>query len=103
VPWPEPTPTRWRGSRIFPKRAAPVRAELARPNADIAERHKDELHALIARTNELESAARIVEQQKAHEIEHANRGVEVPAGEVHELRERKHELEPQMSKGGSCR
>jgi hypothetical protein len=77
--------------------------ELARRNADIAERHKDELHALIARTHELESAARIIEPHKAYEIEHANRGVEVPAEEVHELRERKHELESQMSKGGSCR
>src|ERR1700734_1991147 len=50
--------------------------ELARRTADIAERHKDELHSLITRTKELESAAQIAERQKAHEIQHANRQVE---------------------------
>src|SRR5579872_1197047 len=64
----------------------------------IAQRHRDELHALTARTKELESAARTVEQQKVHEIERANRRVEDSLREVEKLRERNHELETQMSK-----
>jgi hypothetical protein len=51
-------------------------AELAKRTADIAQRHKDELHALTTRTKELEGAARAAEQQKAHEIQHVNRRVE---------------------------
>jgi citrate synthase len=51
-------------------------AELAKRTADISQRHKDELHALTARTKELEAAARDAEQQKAHELQHANRRVE---------------------------
>src|SRR5438046_6165595 len=39
--------------------------ELRKRTADLAERHKDELHALTARTKELEGAARVIEQQKA--------------------------------------
>src|ERR1035441_8017550 len=50
--------------------------ELARRTSDITERHKDELHAL-----------RTAEQQKAHEIDHANRRVEDSLREVGELRE----------------
>jgi len=73
-------------------------SELARRTADIAERHKDELHTLTARTKELESAARINEQQKAHEIQNANRRVEDALRELAELRDRNHELESQMSK-----
>src|ERR1035438_4164239 len=61
--------------------------ELARRTSDITERHKDELHAL-----------RTAEQQKAHEIDHANRRVEDSLREVGELRERNHELEAEMSK-----
>jgi hypothetical protein len=38
--------------------------ELTKRTADIEQRHKDELHALSARTKELETAARIVEQQR---------------------------------------
>jgi hypothetical protein len=73
-------------------------SELARRTADIAERHKDELHTLTARTKELESAARVIEQQQAREIQNANRRVEDSLREVGELRERNHELESQMMK-----
>jgi len=62
-------------------------ALLAKRTAEITERHKDELHDL-----------RAVEQEKAHEIERANRRVEDSLREVGELRERNHELEAQMSK-----
>ena len=61
--------------------------ELARRTADIEQRHKDELHSLKS-----------AEQQKTHEIEHANRRAEDSLREVAELRERNHELEFQMSK-----
>src|ERR1039458_6364863 len=61
--------------------------ELAKRTAEITERHKDELHAL-----------RTAEQQKAREIDHANRRVEDTLREMGELRERNHELEAQMSK-----
>jgi hypothetical protein len=61
--------------------------ELAKRTVDITECHKDELHAL-----------RTAEQEKAHEIERANRRVEDTLREVGELRERNHELESQMSK-----
>jgi hypothetical protein len=40
-------------------------AELAKRTGDIAQRHKEELHALTARTKELEAAARVAEQQRA--------------------------------------
>jgi ribosomal protein S13 len=73
-------------------------AELTKRTADMGHRHKDELHTLGARTKELEAAARTAEQQKAHEIQHANRRVEDSLREVGELRERSHELESQMSK-----
>jgi hypothetical protein len=73
-------------------------AELAKRTAKIAEGHRDELHALVTRMKELEGAARVVEQQKAHEIEHGNRRVEDSLREVAELRERNHELECQMQK-----
>jgi hypothetical protein len=56
------------------------------------------LHALSARTKELEGAARIVEQQRANEIQHANRRVEDSLREVGILRDRNHELETLMSK-----
>ena len=72
--------------------------ELNKRTADLEQRHKDELHSLTARTKELEAGARIIEQQKAHEIDHANRRVEDSLREVAELRERNHELEAQMSK-----
>ena len=51
-------------------------AELAKRTSDIAQRHRDELHALTVRTKELETAAKVAEQQKALEIQHANRRVE---------------------------
>lgn len=73
-------------------------AELSKRTADIAERHKDELRSLTARTRELESAARAAEQQKAHEIQNANRRVEDLLREVANLRERNQELEGEMSK-----
>ena len=73
-------------------------AELARRTAEVAQRHNDELHALSTRTKELEGAARIVEQQRGNEIEHANRRVEDALREVAKLRERNQELEGQMSK-----
>jgi hypothetical protein len=73
-------------------------AELTKRTAEIAQRHRDELHALIARTKELEGSARTMEQQKAHEIEHINRRVEDSLREVGILRERNHELEAEMSK-----
>jgi hypothetical protein len=72
--------------------------ELNKRTTEIDRRHKDELHSLIARTKELEAGARIIEQQKAHEIDHANRRVEDSLREAAELRERNHELEAQMSK-----
>jgi hypothetical protein len=72
--------------------------ELAKRTADMDQRHKGELHSLIARTKELEGGARIIEQQKALEIDHANRRVEDTMREVAKLRERNHELESQMSK-----
>ena len=73
-------------------------AELGKRTTAITERHKDELHSLNARTNELEAAARTGEQQKANEIQHANRRVEDSLREAAALRERNHELESQMSK-----
>jgi hypothetical protein len=73
-------------------------AELAKRTTLIVEHHRDELHSLTARTKELEAAARIIEQQKAHEIQHANRRVEDSLREVATLQERNHELESQMSK-----
>src|SRR5438034_2052565 len=42
-------------------------AELAKRTSDIAQRHRDELHALTARTKELEAAAKVAEQQNALE------------------------------------
>jgi predicted nucleic acid-binding Zn-ribbon protein len=61
--------------------------ELAKRTAEIEQRHRDELHVL-----------RTAEQEKAHEIERANRRVEDSLREVADLRERNHELESQMSK-----
>src|SRR5207244_10751725 len=43
-------------------------AELAKRISDIAQRHKDELHALNARSKELEAAANVADQQKASEV-----------------------------------
>jgi hypothetical protein len=60
---------------------------LTKRTADITEWHKDELHAL-----------RTTAQEKAHEIERANRRVEDTLREVAELQEKNHELESQMSK-----
>src|SRR5439155_1470546 len=73
-------------------------AELAKRTSDIAQRHRDELHALTARTKELEAAARVAEQQNALEIQHANRRVEDSLREAAELRERNQLLEAEMSK-----
>src|ERR1700730_8591930 len=73
-------------------------AELTKRTAEIAQRHREEIHTLTARTKELETAARTVEQQKAHEIEHINRRVEDSLGQVAELQQRNQELESQMSK-----
>src|ERR1700733_5574055 len=57
-------------------------AELGKRTTQIAERHKDELHALSARTKELETAATVALQQRSHEIQHANRRVEDSLREV---------------------
>jgi hypothetical protein len=73
-------------------------AELAKRTTEIGQRHKDELHALAARTKELEAAASVAAQQRSHEIEHANHRVEDSLREVAMLRERNQELEGQMSK-----
>ncbi|PYV62973.1 MAG: hypothetical protein DMG97_38985 [Acidobacteria bacterium] len=73
-------------------------AELAKRTSDIAQRHRDELHALTARTKELEAAAKVAEQQNALEIQHANRRVEDSLREAAELRERNQALEVEMSK-----
>jgi hypothetical protein len=73
-------------------------AELAKRTGEIAQRHKDELHALVTRTSELEGAQKIAEQQSAHEIEHANRRVEDSLREVAILQKRNHELEGEMAK-----
>jgi hypothetical protein len=73
-------------------------AELAKRTAELAQNHRDELHALVTRAKELEGAARTIEQQKAHEIDHANRRVEDALREAAALRERNHELESQMLK-----
>jgi hypothetical protein len=73
-------------------------AELTKRSTEIAARYKDEIHALTTRTQVLESTARAAEQQKAHEIQHANRRVEDSVREMGELRQRNHELEAQMSK-----
>src|ERR1022692_4547451 len=47
--------------------------ELNKRTTEIEQRHKDELHTLITRNKELEAGARTAEQEKAHEIDHANR------------------------------
>jgi hypothetical protein len=73
-------------------------AELAKRPAAIAESHRDELHALVARTSELEGAQKMAEQQKAPELEHANRRVEDALRAVETLRERNYELEGEMAK-----
>jgi len=73
-------------------------AELAKRTAELAQNHRDELHALITRASELEGAQRIAEQQKVLEIDHANRRVEDFLREVATLRERNHELEGEMAK-----
>ena len=73
-------------------------SELTKRTALLAERHKDELYALTARTKELDAAARAGEQQRSHEIESVNRRVEDSLREVANLRERNHELESEMAK-----
>jgi hypothetical protein len=61
-------------------------AELTKRTTLIADRHKDELHSF-----------RAAEQQRSHEIQHANRRVEDSLRELGELRQRNHELELEMS------
>jgi hypothetical protein len=73
-------------------------SELTRRTAEVEQRHKNELHLVTARTKELESAATVATQQKAFEIQHANRRVEDSLREVAQLREQNHELESEMSK-----
>ena len=73
-------------------------AELTKRTAEATQRQRDELHALSALTNELQATARAAEQQKAHEIQHANRRVEDSLRELATLRTQKHELESQLSK-----
>jgi hypothetical protein len=73
-------------------------SELSKRTADIAQRHMDELRSLSARTTELEAAARIVEQQNAFDMQHANRRVEDSLREATELRKRNQVLEAEMSK-----
>ena len=77
--------------------------ELTKRTSEIEQRHNGALHALVARTKELEVTVRNTEQQKVHEIDRANRRVEDSLREVAELRERNHELEAQMSKIGPRR
>jgi hypothetical protein len=72
--------------------------ELVKRTADMDQRHQAEVHSLVARTKELEGAARVTEQQKAHEVEHANRRVEDSLREVATLKDRNHELQSQVSK-----
>jgi hypothetical protein len=73
-------------------------ADLTRRTSEINQRHRDELQALAARTKELEAAARVAEQQKVLEIQHANRRVEDSLREAAALRERNQVLEVEMSK-----
>src|ERR1700722_16171936 len=73
-------------------------ALVAKRTADIGERHKDQLHSLTARTKELESAATVAVQQRAHDMQDANRRVEDSLREVATLRERNQELEGEMAK-----
>ena len=75
-------------------------SELRKRTTDIAERHKDEFHSLIARTKELEAAARATEQQKVHEIRHADRRVEDSLRQVAKLREENYDfdLEAELAK-----
>jgi hypothetical protein len=72
--------------------------ELGKRSSEIEQQHRDEIHCLGARAKELESAARVTEQQKAHEIQNANRRVEDTLRELAAIRERNQELEIQMSK-----
>ena len=60
---------------------------LTKRTAEIEQRHRDELHTL-----------RTAEQDKASQIDHANRRVEDSLREMGELRERNHELESEMMK-----
>jgi hypothetical protein len=73
-------------------------SELGKRTAEIVQRHRDELHTLTARTKELETAAKIIEQQRRNEIEYANRRVEDSLRELAKLQERNNELEGEMSK-----
>jgi hypothetical protein len=73
-------------------------AELTKRTAYLGERHKDQLHSLTARNKELESAATVAVQQRAHDMQDANRRVEDSLREVATLRERNQELEGEMAK-----
>jgi len=73
-------------------------SELVKRTADIGLRHQDELHSLTARTKELESAARVAEQQRTHEIQHLNRQVEDSLRELATLQERNNELKSELCK-----
>src|SRR5438445_8325313 len=91
-------------------------AELAKQASDIAERHRDELHALGARIRELEGAAKVCDQQNAVvvqrvrseletklrseelEKERANRRAEDHQREIEQLREHGRSLEAELSK-----
>ena len=73
-------------------------AELTKRTNLVVERHKDELHSLTARTNELEAAASVPLHHRSHEIESANRRVEDSLREAGELRKRNYELESEMAK-----
>jgi len=73
-------------------------AELTKRTAEIEQCHRNELRSLASRTKELEAAAKRSEQQRVHEIQHANRRVEDTLREIGELRERNQELETQLSK-----
>jgi len=73
-------------------------SELAKRTSEIKQFHRDDLHALAARTKDLEAAAKVAEQQKTLEIQHANRRVEDSLREAAELRERNQVLEVEMSK-----
>ena len=77
--------------------------DLARRNADIAERHQDETPCFDCPNQRIRKCRKNYRAPEGTRNRTRNRGVEVSAGEVDELRERKHELESEMPKGGSCR
>lgn len=72
--------------------------ELTKRTNEIGQQHRDQIHLLTARAKELGSGARATEEQKAHEIQNANRRVEDTMRQLADVKERNQELEIQMSK-----